>query len=431
MNVKVIGLPALALTILGFSTAAPGSAAPPTIQTLSNGVRVVIVHFPKSTNVSIFTFLPMSLCADAGGQAQWSHLVEHLVVRSTLPDEVERANAETLADHMRLDFYGNIGDWKEGLSHHRRWLEGVPFTEASLAAEKPKVIAECDFTSRNFATHKFAVAAWSHAARHSNSHVAIKGDVLKAALQDVQRFRDDHLFLPKQTTVAVVGGVDAKTFLAETAKQLGNLSSGARPAAAGTMRTGRLDVTWDLDARHLLLLWPIPGLADADFASVMTMAQWLTMQYFNDKELKKLAGQTFAGSDLVAPEGNYFYISASLRPGASFADVERILRGHLGQLTKADSAQLRMLGSQLGSMLTEIPDPALMMSQIPAGMDPAMVEGNIGLGFAMNVHRYGAHRETLARNLAGVSLATMQRAAAKYLADAKGNVCTIGSDARK
>jgi hypothetical protein len=45
------------------------------------------------------------------------------------------------------------------LTHHRRWLEGVPFTEATLEEEKPKVIAECDFTARNLATHKFAVAA--------------------------------------------------------------------------------------------------------------------------------------------------------------------------------------------------------------------------------------------------------------------------------
>jgi predicted Zn-dependent peptidase len=419
----------ITLVALGF-TAVSTFAAAPTIETLSNGVRVVVVHFPKSTNVSIFTFLPMGLCGDPTGRTQWSHLVEHLVIRSTLPNELARGNAETLPDHMRLDFYGHTGDWKEGLSHHRRWLEGVAFTEASLAAEKPKVVAECDFTSRNLATHKFAVAAWSQASRHSNSHVAIKGDVLRAKLEEVQRFRDDHLFVPRQTTVCVVGGVDAQTFLAEAGNQLGKLTSPARLAAAVTPRTGKLEVTWDLDARHLLLVWPLPGFGDADFASLMTAAQWLTMQYFADKELKKLSGPTFAGADLVTPEGNYFFISASLRPGASFAEVEKLLRAQLNKLSDnpIDSFRLGMLGRQLASSLSVVGDPALMMGQIPPGMSRGMLEGNFGLAFGMNVHRYGAQRETLARNLAKVSPSAIRKAVGKYLGEA-GGVCRIDSQA--
>ena len=100
--------------------------------TLTNGIRVVCVHFPTSTNAAIFTFLPMSLTSDGPNQAQWAHLVEHLIIRSTMSADSAQANAETLPDHMRLDFYGNTENWREGSSHHRRWLEGVPFTEANL-----------------------------------------------------------------------------------------------------------------------------------------------------------------------------------------------------------------------------------------------------------------------------------------------------------
>src|SRR5689334_13776506 len=99
-------------------------------RTLSNGLRCTVISFARSTNVAIFTYSPLSLCSDASGQAQWSHLVEHLVIRSTIPEETEKANAETMPDHLRLDYYGDLSDWKEGLDHHRRWLEGVPFTQA-------------------------------------------------------------------------------------------------------------------------------------------------------------------------------------------------------------------------------------------------------------------------------------------------------------
>jgi predicted Zn-dependent peptidase len=239
-----------------FLFVASGSRVPaqiaPVIQKLSNGIQVVVVHFPSSSNFSLLTFLPLGLADDGANQAQWSHLVEHLVIRSTIPDDLRQANAETLPDHMRLDFYGNTANWKEGLSHHKRWLDGVPFTEASLKTEKPRVIAECDFTAKNFATHKFALGAWAHAFRHGKSHVAMKGDVLDARLEEVQRYRDEHLFVPERTTVCAVGGVDPKTFLAEAEQELGRLQSRAKvsaPQSGPTLRQGRLQVTWDLEAR--------------------------------------------------------------------------------------------------------------------------------------------------------------------------------------
>src|SRR6266545_69225 len=107
--------------------------------TLTNGVRVVTLYFPGSTNEAMFSYLPMSLTSGGPRQSQWAHLVEHLVIRSTVPADSPIANAETLPDHMRLDFYGSANNWREGLEHHAKWLRGLPFTKATPAAEKPKV----------------------------------------------------------------------------------------------------------------------------------------------------------------------------------------------------------------------------------------------------------------------------------------------------
>src|SRR5436190_22671600 len=112
-------------------------AASPRIETrmLGNGLRCIVIQFQGSTNVAIFTYSPLSLSTDGAGQAQWSHLVEHMVLRSTILEDHTKANAETLPDHMRLDYYGNLSDWKEGLSHHRLWIECVPCTHASTEKE--------------------------------------------------------------------------------------------------------------------------------------------------------------------------------------------------------------------------------------------------------------------------------------------------------
>src|SRR5829696_3109193 len=109
-------------------------AAAPTVhrRTLPNGIRVSYLHLKDSNDVSIFTFLPMGLAFDEAGRTQWAHLIEHLVLRTTMPGRLTHANAETLPDHMRLDFYGTRENWREGLKHHARWLAGEPFTDVSV-----------------------------------------------------------------------------------------------------------------------------------------------------------------------------------------------------------------------------------------------------------------------------------------------------------
>jgi predicted Zn-dependent peptidase len=391
---------------------------------LTNGIRVVSVHLPASTNVSIFTFLPLGLTSDGPDRAQWSHLVEHLVIRSTVPAGSAIANAETLPDHMRLDFYGHTNNWKEGLTHHRQWLAGVPFTSAGLAAEKPKVIAECDYTASNLATHKFAVAAWSQAWRHGAKHVALKGDVTQARLAEVQRFRDERLAVSNRVTVCVVGPEAAES-LPEVERQLGALNLRAQLPAPSTNSISSMDLTWDLDARHLLLTWPIPDYRHEDHAGLMVAAQCLNQQLAADPELQHLAGMMFAGCDLATPEGNYFFISASLRPSATFEEIRDRLLSLVSQLSTNTPKSATMIGRQLADSLTQLPDPQAILAQAPPNVSRAMIEGNLGLQLGMREYRYGDQAATLARQLAGASGAGVEGVVREHLSAATAAVCTV------
>ncbi len=200
-------------------------------KTLSNGLGLVAIHNPGSRSESILTFLPMGLTSDGPGQTQWSHLVEHLVVRSTAGGDVEHFNAETVDDHMRLDSYGAAENWQDGLDHHRRWLQGVALTQQNLKAEKPNVIGEADTVARNSFTHKFALAAWAQASRHGRSEVAVKGDVLGARLEAIERYRNEHLIVLDRTVVCMVGGVEPAVALAAATKRLEGIRSQAKSVA--------------------------------------------------------------------------------------------------------------------------------------------------------------------------------------------------------
>jgi len=406
------------------SSAVP--AAKPQADTfiLENGIRVILLYISDSNNVSVFTFLPMGLVDDAPGQAQWSHLVEHLTIRTTVPSGSLEANGETLPDHMRLDFYGTVKNWQEAISHHAKWLKGIPFTKENLRTEKLQVNSECDFVAKRQATHKFAMAAWAQGYRHGQEHAAIKEDINIATLGQIQQYRDKHLFVPNETVVCVVGGIDAKTLKPVISKQLGTITSEATMAEQVSLHPGSRKMTWDLNARHLVLTWPIPAISDMSYPSIMAVGPWLMMKLSAEPELKKLSGMIFAGTDLVTPEGNFFYVSASIKPDVSFDDVRKRIESQLRILSSETSAltEVSLLGPQLSYQLTNLPDPKLAKAQAPPNISYAMIEGNIGLQWAMHDFRYGRFRSLLAQRLKNVSGEKVRQAVIKYL---KAEKCSV------
>jgi predicted Zn-dependent peptidase len=414
------------LLVLAAPAARAASAPIPESATLPNGIRTVSVYFPGSTNVSIFTFLPLGLAKDGPAQAQWSHLVEHLVIRSTIQGELSMANAETLPDCMHLDFYGNLNNWREGLSHHRRWLEGVPFTQTSLETEKPRVKEECGFTVQNLYTHKFALAAWAQGLRHGQTNAALLGDIDRVSLQEIQAYRDEHFAVLSNVVVCIVSGIEPASALPVMADQLGRIESHAKPMAPMSPHPHSKALTWDLKARHLVITWPAPGVEEEDFAALLVAGQWLNMRFFSDPEIKTLAGLTLAGSDLAIPEGNFFYVSASLRPGASFEELQQKLERQVALLSSSGEwSMLPMLRQQLADSLTAVPDLASLKNQLPPNVSQAVVEGNIGLQWGLNEYRYGARRAGLAQKLLKLKAQDIQRAAKKYLREERSSVTCI------
>lgn len=396
--------------------------------TLINGIRVISLYIRDSNNVSIFTYLPMSLASDGPGQGQWSHLVEHLVIRTTVPSDSQQANAETLPDHMRLDFYGTINNWQEGLSHHAKWLKGVPFTEKNLEAEKLNINSECNDVARRLFTHKFAIAAWAQGYRHGLKHATLVADVNKASLNEIQEYRDRYLPVLHRAVVCVVGGIDVRTLKKPLIiDKLGTIQTNASVPKAVKLHPGEHEMTWDLNAKHLVLTWAIPNFAENDYPALMVVAQWLNMKFFADAELKSLTGMVLAGADLTVPEGNFFYVSASLKPESSFGDVKEKIGRHLQTLRSgpAASPEAAMIGQQLYYQMTTLMDPTVFEAQAPPNVTSAMIEGNLAIQWAMNEFRYGPRRVMLAKQLAAVTSQQVSQVATNYLSDDKGSTCIL------
>ena len=414
----------VAFLILGnFSLA---SAAPPEVTrfTLSNGIKVVNLYVENSTDVGIFSYLPLGLVTDGKAKTQWSHLIEHLTVRTTGPIDFKTSGAETMADNMRLDFIGNTDNWTQGLKRHAKWLSGLPFSAESLAEELPNALSEIDTTEIRLATHKWAFAAWNQVFRHGETAISMRGDVQSAQLSELQEYRDLHLVQANRVLLCVIGGVKAETLQPVMEAQLGsiNLTAKTLPPVTATSETAKDQVaTWDINVTHYMETYAIPNVENRDYPVLYMASLLLRVACMQDTQLKELTGHVYCGVDLITPEQIYLYVSASLK---SDIDIETV-KQRIGQLINrlkqpANNAQVPMYAQFLSMELSSPPDMTMVMQQKPAGMTETTMLGAIGLQWGMLEYQYGDGLPKFASALANVSADDVADVVNRYLtADAR------------
>lgn len=413
----------VALLILGnFSLT---SAAPPEVTrfTLSNGIKVVNLYVKNSTDVGIFSYLPLGLVADGKGKTQWSHLIEHLTIRTTGHIDFKTSGAETMADNMRLDFIGNTANWTQGLKRHAQWLSALPFSAESLAEELPKALSEIVATETRLATHKWAFAAWNQVFRHDETTISMRGDVQSARLSELQEYRNRHLLQAGRVLLCVIGGVNAETLHPVMEEQLGsiNLTAKTLPPATATSEIAKDQVaTWDINVTHYIETYAIPNVENTDYPALFMTSLLLREACMQDAQLKELVGFVIPGVDLITPEQIYLYVSASLKPDTDIENVKQRIGELINQLKQpATNAQVPMYAQALSMELGSPPDIAMVMQQQAVGVSETMVLANIGLQWGMLEYQYGETLPKLAKAFTNVSADDVADVVNRYLTEDK------------
>ena len=398
-------------------------AAPPeaTRFTLSNGIRVVSLYVEDSTDVVIFSYLPLGLVADGKAKTQWSHLIEHLTLRTTGPIDYPASSAETMADNMRLESIGNTDNWMQGLERHAKWLSGLPFSEESLAEELPKALSEIDVTEARLATHKWASAAWNQVFRHGETDISMRGDVQSAQLRELQEYRDRHLVQADRVLLCVIGGVDSETLQPVMEKQLGviNLTAKTLPPATATPEAVKdRTATWDINVTHYMETYAIPHSEDEDYPALYIANALLNLGLMQDTELKELIGFVLCSVDLVTPEQTYLQVSASLKPDTDIEAVKQRIRLLINRLKQPENnVQVAMAAPSLSIQFSSPLDVEMIKQQTPAGTSATMALGKIGLWWGMLEYQYGKTLPQLASAFAKVSAADVADVVNRYLTE--------------
>ncbi|MDE0316831.1 MAG: sigma-70 family RNA polymerase sigma factor [Candidatus Poribacteria bacterium] len=399
------------------------SNGPPKVTrfTLSNGIRVVNLFVEDSTDVGIFSYLPLGLVTDGKAKAQWSNLIMRLSVRTSGPVDLKTSSAETMADNLRLEFRGNTDTWTQGLALHAKWLSGLPFSAESLAKAVPYALAEFDYIEKNLATHKLAHAAWNQVFRHGETDITMRKDIQSAQLSQLQEYRDLHLVQADRVLLCVIGGVDPDVLKDTMEKQLGTIHLPKKTLPHPTVSpefAKDQSVTWDFNVTHYVETYAIPRPENEDYPALYIVNVLLRLTYMQDEQLKELTGYVYCGIDLVTPEQVYFYVSASLKSGADIEKVKQRIRQLMNPLKQSENnPQVPMIAQSLSKELSAPPDITVLMHQKPKNITETHMLLQLGVTWGMLEYQYGETMSQLAKAFADVSAADVASVANRYLTD--------------
>ncbi len=389
--------------------------------TLSNGIRVVNLHVEDSPDVIILSYLPLGLATDGKARTFWSHLINHLTVRTMGPIDYKTSGAETLADNIRFDFIGNMDNWTQGLERHAKWLSELPFSAESLAEARQNALRQFDYIEENLTTHKLAYAAWNQVFRHGVTDIAMRADIQSARLSELQAYRDQHLVQSDRVLLCVIGSINLDTLKDTMEQQLGVINLTEKTLPHPTVRpeiAKDQSATWDINVTHYMETYAIPHSKDKDYPALYMASALLSLVFMQDTQLKKQIGHIFCNLDLITPEQAYLQINASLKPDADIEEVKQRISVMISRLMQPENNTQVVMAAPFISMQFSAPlDVKMVMQQQPIGVSETMVLGNIGVQWGMREYQHGDTLSQLAGAFANISAADVASVANRYLTE--------------
>jgi len=353
---------------------------------LENGVRVCILHAKDAPRQSTFTLLPLGFVTDGEGKAQYAHLVEHLLIRAVDPEGFEAdgalINGETMASTLRVETLAPVERWRESIARQGRWLAAGPFDEAALEREKGRIAEEVENTVAGGFTHKWADAAWTQVVLHGQEHAAVRGDVASATLESATAYVRERAGLGQGALVVSAGPVDPAEVLEALRGELGKLAEKKASAAIvepDAWKPGDREATWDLDARHYLEWYALPGEGADERAEGLVLARAVHLQLAMARKSLPTGAQVLANVLRLSPKERGLLISISLPAETDVAKVRQSVRTALdGALSKSSlSFAAHALANELA-----LPDFAAQREQLAGRRGADLIEAQVALNYA-------------------------------------------------
>ena len=372
---------------------------------LTNGTRVLHIVAPNAERQTTFTFLPEHFFNEPVDKAQWSHLIEHMMIRSTDPIGVETEgmtfNGETSHESLRLETIAEPDHWRESIEKHAAWLSASEIDAATLEREKAQIELEEQGTAANTATHKFAMAAWNQIVQHNSKYAAVHGNVADATLEDVNSYLQDHVHLNDSVLVATIGPVPAEDVRQDLEATIGKIESSSKKVDDTTEQLtanakSNFLATWDLPTRHVIVWWDLP-IIDDDSASTQAATAVLTaggmMSFYQRPPTGLQPGKALVMSQFASDRCRIF-VNCVIDDDTDVDALVANIRERIATMAAAQS-QLQFFAKSLAEQLETMPDFESQRLAVDARYRP-MIEAQWFLERAMQQFKWQISLEDIA-----------------------------------
>ncbi|MCP5022727.1 MAG: insulinase family protein [bacterium] len=360
---------------------------------LPGGVRLVVWQVEDAPKQSTFTFLPVGLATDSSKQAQYAHLLEHMIIRSTDPKTLKTPgisfNGETTAGALRVESYSEPDQWQKALDRHLQWMQLPEIDAQVFKREKGRIQGEEEHTVTAGYTHKWAQAAWNQVIRHGLSHANVHGDVVNASPEKVLAFAANTFAKQDQFVIASVGPVEPAKIRDWLATRIKEQTAENKTKAPSPLKLaqGTKEATWDLPAFHHMEWRALPNRSPSDRIAGEAVAQLLNMGLYGNKDLEP--GRTLV-SIMVIPEGRFLMFSANVANPEAAKQASAIFQQLLDTIPTKGRIPLPLALAQLKFQAQQVPDPGPMRKQFQRmQQDTSLLEAQLLLTSVMREWQLG------------------------------------------
>lgn len=428
----------LVLMVMSGAVASARAAAAPTDDpakippaqrfSLDNGPRVLHQFLPEAERQAIFVLLPLGLATDPKDRAQWSHLLEHMLIRGVIEAGVGepdfRFNGETMASSLRLEIIATPERFTEAAETLARMLAVRTVSAEVLQREKQAVGAEIDAVALHGHTHKFALAAWHQIATHVMPHARVRGDVDEALAEAVMDHAETVVPIDGSVLIATCGPVDADVVQRTLAATFGALEQkSARESSPASPTPGMHRATWDVPTRHAMAWWIVPRRDLVTRAALHVMQQLLLIRLSRDADV--MAEQRFPLMQTPphAAGGLVFLVDINVPARKNISKPPEAIVLRFGQLLDPGqiTGPVSLWTTQLAAQLDDTMDFTALRARAPEAMRP-FIEINWFLQRANMEFEWNAPIEEIREAIRRVDRTAIERLHAELMEQLPGQL---------
>jgi len=363
-------------TLVSALAAPPCAAASETIlrQTLSNGLRVILVENHSKPLVAACVFVNGGSRTETPTLSGLSHYYEHLIFRGgslkqgelEYRKQMERIGEETgytTNDYTCYKFIAPKGDFDEALERSvDAWMNLKP-TQAKVNKEREVVMSEFKQGEDrpDYKVYYQIERLMFRDHPYKRDTIGLRDVIEHASLATFQTFYEDR-YVPNQMILAVVGDFDAAAMRPKLEKAFGTYQRGRDDFEQGVFEKPQAEFRMGLESMKTQSAWTylgfhVPPYSDPDAPALTVLATLLgdgssSRLYKALKERENLVTSVDAGFQPRKDPG-MFLVSAELPP-QNEAKVFGIIRDELKRLATGPiaAAELGRVKSSLENTYT-------------------------------------------------------------------------------